>query len=289
MPRFPKAVRRALRPAVMRALLAWERLESGVSYNPTSKKIKADPYDTYERIRARDPVHRLRLLNAWVLTRYEDVDAVLRDYRRFTRDQGGGAEYRSLLDMDPPDHTRLRSVVSGAFTPKSVADLRPRIQQIVDELLDAVEDRSRLDLIDAFAHPLPVTVIAEMLGVPSEDRRRFRVWSDDVALSIEPTLNDEQLRRIQQSSEELYEYFEGIVEERRHDPRQDLITVLLAAEEEGDRLTHEELLATLLLLLVAGNETTRNSGLQRDAGPAQEPGPASTAEGRSRPARQRRR
>ena len=255
---LPKVVRRALRPAVIRTLLAWERLESGVSYNPTSRSVKDDPYDTYERLRSRDPVHRLRTLNAWVLTQYDDVNDVLRDHRRFVRDSGGDIQYKSLLDMEPPDHTRVRGLVSRAFTPRSVAQLQSRVQQVVDELLDAVADTGQIDLMEALAFPLPVIVIAEMLGVPAEDMDRFKVWSDDVALSIEPTVTEEQARRIQQSSEQLFDYFEEIIQERRLEPCDDLTSALLVAEDEGERLTHDELLATLLLLLVAGNVTTRN-------------------------------
>ena len=255
---IPQAVRGVLRSALMPAFMAWERIESGVSYNPISARTRAYPFDKYEELRQRDPVHRLRTINAWVLTEYEHADAVLRDHSRFCRDYGGKSAYRSMLDTDPPDHTRLRTLVSKAFTPRSVSDLAPRIQQIVDDLLDATEGRDRLDLIDAFAYPLPVIVIAEMLGVPSEDMGVFKEWSNDIALSVEPTVNDEQQRRINESDQKLYDYFEGIIEQRRRKPQDDMITALIAAEDEGDRLTHEELLATLLLLLVAGNETTRN-------------------------------
>ncbi len=258
MPIVPRFAKNALKPAVVRALLTWERIESGVSYDPTSASIRNNPYDTYDRMRDKDPVHRMRLINAWALTRFEDVDMVLRDHKRFSKDDGADMEYRSMLHHDPPDHTRLRSLVSKAFTPRSVAELHPGIQRIVDELLADLEGKDRFDLIESFAFPLPVTVIAEMLGVPAQDMDRFKDWSNDIALTIEPSLSDEQVRRIQQSSEELIEYFEGIIEQRRNKPQDDMITALLNAEEEGDRLTHEELLATLMLLLVAGNETTRN-------------------------------
>lgn len=254
----PRVVRSALRSALVPAFMAWERIESGVSYNPISPRTRAYPFDKYEELRQKDPVHRLRTINAWVLTEFEHANAVLRDHSRFSRDYGGKSAYRSMLDTDPPDHTRLRTLVSKAFTPRSVADLAPRIQQIVDELLDATEGQDRFDLIDSFAYPLPVIVIAEMLGVPSEDIEVFKEWSNDIALSVEPTVNDEQQRRIDESGAKLYDYFEGIIEQRRREPQDDMITALIAAEDEGDRLSHEELLATLLLLLVAGNETTRN-------------------------------
>ena len=249
-----------MRSAAIPALLAWERMEAGVSYNPISSEIRSWPYDKYDELRRREPVHRMRLLDAWLLTRYEDVNAVLRDHRRFSNAERSfnDAGRVTLLDLDPPDHTRLRSLVSKAFTPRSVAALEPRAHRVTDELLDSVENRDRFDLIGALAFPLPVTVIAEMIGVPPEDREQFEVWSNDIAFSVEPVISDEQVREVNRATEELYEYFDSIIALRRRDPRDDLITALLAAEDEGDRLTHEELLATLLLLLVAGNETTRN-------------------------------
>jgi len=254
----PRTLKRALRPVLSPALLAWERMESGVSYDPTSVSILSDPYDTYDRLRTKDPVHRMRLINGWVLTRYEDVDMVLRDHRRFSKDDGQEDEYRSMLHHDPPDHTRLRSLVSKAFTPRAVRELHPRVERIVNDLLNDLEGKDRFDLIESFAFPMPVTVIAEMLGVPAKDMDKFKDWSNDISLTIEPSLRDDQIRRVQRASEELYAYFESIIEQRRGEPQDDMITALLNAEDEGDKLTHEELLGTLVLLLVAGNETTRN-------------------------------
>ena len=260
MATVPQAVRNLVRSVAIRALLTWERIESGVSYNPVSAENAADPYSNYKKIRLKDPVHRMRLLDAWLLTRYEDVDTVLRDYRRFSNAERSlnDAGRVTLLDLDPPDHTRLRSLVSKAFTPRSVAALESRARDITEELLDAVEGTDRFDLIQALAFPLPVIVIAEMIGVPPEDREQIKVWSNDIALSVEPVLTDEQVDMVNRATEELYEYFDGIIALRRRDPRDDLISALIAAEDEGDRLTHDEVLATLLLLLVAGNETTRN-------------------------------
>ena len=255
-----RPVKEVVKRIAKNGLLTWERLESGVSFDLTSGRVLTDPYPTYRQLRERDPIHRMRLIDGWALTRYEDVQAMLLDHRRFSSGESGPNYTRnaSMLDLDPPDHTRLRSLVSKAFTPRSIAELGPRIQQIVDELLNAVEGKTRFDLIDSFAFPLPVIVIAEMLGVPTQDLEQFKDWSNDIVLSLEPILTEEQRVRFRQSEQELYEYFEGIIAQRRRTPQDDLVSALLAAEEEGDKLSHEELLATLLLLLVAGNETTRN-------------------------------
>ena len=255
-----EAVANLVKPIAMQVLLAREQLESGVAYNPVSEQVATDPYAVYRRLRDRDPVHRMRLVDAWVLTRYEDADAMLRDHERF------GAEDRrfydagltTLLDIDPPDHTRLRALVSRAFTPRSVSRWHGRVQEIADRLLDAVAGHDRFDLIAALGYPLPVTVIAEMLGVPAEDMDRFEGWSNDIALIVEPILTRTKVESVRRATEELFAYFETIVEARHHAPRDDLVSALLAAEEEGDRLTREELLSTMLLILVAGNETTRN-------------------------------
>ena len=255
-----EALSSLVRPVAMQVLLARERLESGVAYNPVSEEVARDPYAVYRRIRDSDPIHRMRLVDAWVLTRYEDADAVLRDHERFS------AEHRrfhdvgltTMLDIDPPDHTRLRALVSRAFTPRSVRSWHGRVQAIADRLLDAVADQDRFDLIAALGYPLPVTVIAEMLGVPAEDMDRFEVWSNDIALIVEPILTPAQVEGVRRATEELFAYFETIVEARRREPRDDLVSALLAAEEESDKLTREELLSTMLLILVAGNETTRN-------------------------------
>ncbi len=249
-----------IKPVAMRALLAWERRESGVAYDPTSAEVRSDPYATYRRLRSTDPVHRMRLVNAWALTRYRDVEAVLRDHRRFGNADRIFVETvpLSLLDIDPPAHTRLRLLVSKAFTPRAVARLDARVQEITAALLDRVSGQERFDLVAALGYPLPVTVIAEMLGVRAGDQDRFEEWSNALALSVDPILGADQVDAVKQATDEAYAYFETIIEERRRAPREDLVSALLAAEEEGDRLSHEEMLAVMLLILVAGNETTRN-------------------------------
>ena len=253
-------VENLIKPTVLRGLLAWERRESGVAYDFISEEAKTDPYPNYRRLRTLDPVHRMRTIDAWALTRYRDVEAVLRDHARFANTDRVFVETisMSLLELDPPAHTRLRLLVSKAFTPRAVARLHGRIQQITDEMLDAVAGMQRFDLVSALGYPLPVTVIAEMLGVRPRDLDLFKGWSNVLALSVNAILTTEEVRAIKRAADEAYAYFETIIDERRRQPRDDLVSALLAAEEEGDRLTREEMLAVMLLILVAGNETTRN-------------------------------
>ena len=251
---------KTMRPVAMRALLAWERVESGVAYNPLSQELRANPYPFYEELRRKDPVHRMRLQHAWVLTDYADVDMVLRDNRRFGnagRDFGYIPQV-SMLDLDPPEHTKIRALVSHGFTPRSVAALEPRIRETVNSLLGSVEVKERFDLIEELAFPLPVIVIAEMLGVPPEDREQFNEWSNIVSLIVDPLLNEGQVLQVQRAVDEVFTYFEAVAEERRRYPQDDLISALVTAEVDGERLERDDLLVNLLLVLVAGNETTRN-------------------------------
>ena len=255
-----RALEAVVRPLAMKALLSWERIESGVAYNPLSPALRANPYATYEELRRKDPVHRMRLQDGWVLTDYADVDMVLRDSRRFGnagRDFGYIPQV-SMLDLDPPEHTKIRALVAHGFTPRSVAALEPRIREMVDDLLHNLEGKPRFDLIAEIAFPLPVIVIAEMLGVPPEDREQFNEWSNIVSLIVDPLLNERQVRRVQQTVEEVFAYFEAVAEERRRDPQDDLVSALVTAEVDGERLERDDLLVNLLLVLVAGNETTRN-------------------------------
>ena len=255
-----RALEAVVRPLAMKALLSWERIESGVAYNPLSPALRANPYATYEELRRKDPVHRMRLQDGWVLTDYADVDMVLRDSRRFGnagRDFGYIPQV-SMLDLDPPEHTKIRALVAHGFTPRSVAALEPRIRGMVDDLLHNLDGKPRFDLIAEIAFPLPVIVIAEMLGVPPEDREQFNEWSNIVSLIVDPLLNERQVRRVQQTVDEVFAYFEAVAEERRRDPQDDLVSALVTAEVDGERLERDDLLVNLLLVLVAGNETTRN-------------------------------
>lgn len=271
------AADRAVFAARAVGLLALERVETGVVFNPIRKAWRSDPYPLYRKLQRIDPFHRSRLADGWVLSRYEDILAVLGD-KAFSADERRWSRYAqirrqaareglpdpyeteraSMLRMDPPDHTRLRGLVSKAFTPRAVDALRGRIDEVVDEVLGGLPSGplgGSFELIREFAAPLPITVIAEMLGVPSEDHERFRRWSDEAV----KTLGDntwEDRRRATRAMDELGEYLEGIADERRWAPKEDLISGLVAAEEQGDRLSRDELFTTCVLLLVAGNETT---------------------------------
>lgn len=257
-------------------LAAVERIETGLMFNPMAAGFRADPYPFYRALRERDPIHRCRAADGWVLSRYEDVLGVLRDgdfsadERNLTRYPGEAArmgragipdpyvnDTASMLRLDPPDHSRLRGLVSKAFTPRAVERMRPRIEQILKELLDPRPGHGAMELVRELGAPLPVRVIAEMLGIPPEDHERFRRWSNDFVRTIgDGTMEDK--RASLRAQAELRTYFEAIVELRRASPRDDLISALAAAEERGDRLSASEMFATLSLLLVAGNETTTN-------------------------------
>ena len=263
------AMRDVMRSVAVGALLMRERWQSGVSYNPLSPEVAQDPYPTYAKLRGRDPVHRSRLMDQWVFSRYADVDAILRDHRHFSSDPRKRAASRrrgslpnveepSMLFLDPPDHTRLRALVNKAFTPRAVAALEPHIRELMTTLLDAVDDPAAFDLMEAVAKPLPVIVIAEMLGIPPEDRAQFAAWSDQRARILEPTLSPEERETADAAMRSLDEYLMPIISERKTDPKDDIISALAQAEEEGDKLTEREVLIMLRLLLVAGNETTTN-------------------------------
>ena len=241
-----------------------------LQFNPMDPEFVADPYPTYHRLRTEDPVHHSPL-GFWVLTRYDDVVTALRDPRlakeaiaSFVAARFGApvpATGLSMLDRDPPDHTRLRGLVSKAFTPRVVEGLRPRIQQIVDALLDGAAARGSMDLIEEFAYPIPVIVICEMLGVPVEDHEHFKGWSLDIARGLDLIWlgpDSEVGRRSIAARQALADYFRGLIAQRRAAPRTDLLSGLIAAEEAGDKLNEVELLATCILLLIAGHETTVN-------------------------------
>jgi len=244
-------------------------------YDLYSHEFRTATHETYARMREESPVHLQPGLDGetpiWFVTRYEDVVTVLTDNERFVVDpelaltseelaalgQGGpGPDERvneNLLAKDGEDHRRLRRLVTRAFTPRMVEQLRPRIQEIADDLIDRVAGRGRMELVDDFAFPLPITVIAELLGIPVEDRDRFREWSNTFVL---PPVTPELQERAVRHTQEFVEYLDELFARRRVDPAEDLVSALVRAEDEGDHLSQNELYSMVVLLIVAGHETT---------------------------------
>ena len=231
------------------------------SYNPFVPEVKENPYPAYEWLRREHPVYHNEELDFWALSRYADVEAAARRPEIFSSAQGVGPDRQegaSMITKDPPEHTRLRKLVSKAFTPRMVSQLEPHIRAIADELLDALIDKGAFDLVQDLAYPLPVIVIAEMLGVDPERRDDFKRWSDDVIHIVAAGQNEARMAQYMESWEAFKAYFVEMIEVRRRAPREDLVSALVQAQEERDALTLSELLNACLLLLVAGNETTTN-------------------------------
>lgn len=247
------------------------------SFDPRKPEIMADPYPAFAEMRAQNPVAWSPILKGWLLTRYSDVRAALFDTRlsadRITpfmeslpparRVALSGLERiltRWAVFVDPPAHTRLRELMNTAFTPRAIESLQPRIQAIVDRLIDAVMPAGRMDLIADFAYPLPATVIAGMLGVPDEDVERFKSWSDNLAAFVGGAqATPSKYERAAYGLSEMDAYFRAIVRDRRGaKARDDIIGGLVAAEEDGRALSEDELVATAVLILFAGHETTAN-------------------------------
>ncbi|MXY32426.1 MAG: cytochrome P450 [Gammaproteobacteria bacterium] len=263
------AIARAVWVAHLYIRLAGEWLRTGVAYRPLSPRFVADPYPLYRQLRDRDPIHRSIFADQVVVSRYADIDRILRDHRNFGNDfskvtssEGSIATRKkltpSMLAQDPPDHTRLRALVNRAFTPRQVARMEDYIRATAHRLLDKVGDAREFDLMKAFAVPLPTIVIARMIGVPERDLERFKVWSDDLARALEPFLSPEEEEKVYRAARQFAEYFTAIIEQRRREPRDDLVSRLVEAEDAGDKLTAKETRVMLRLLLTAGNETTTN-------------------------------
>jgi len=251
-----------------------EKIRHGQSINLFSPGFRQNPHRAFADARKRGPVYYSLAIRAWWVTGFDQVREVLRDprfssdVRKFPkradaiRKQIGDDAFRlenfenpSMLNLDPPDHTRIRRLATHAFTAKYIASLEPRIRIIVDRCLDSLANQGSFDLMETLAKPLPAIVIAEMMGLPETDHARFQAWSEDLIAGT-ATNDPDVVVRAQASSRALIEYFAGIIESRRGDPGDDLIGQLMAAEEAGDKLNTQELYNTCLLLLVAGHETT---------------------------------
>ena len=249
-------------------------------FAPHDPAFIADPYPAYAELRASSPVLYDDATDHWLVSRYEDVNALLRD-RRFGRTYLHVASHddmgrpsppdwhapfwdlinSGILDMEPPDHTRVRRLVAKAFTPRFVESLRPRVQSIVDGLIDDVAGAGEFDLLPTIAEPLPVTVIAEMLGIPEADRRHLRPWSADICKMYELNPQVASQQDAVRASTEFSEYLRELARERRNASGEDLISLLARVVDQEEALTEDELVGTCVLLLNAGHEATVNSTL----------------------------
>ncbi len=255
--------------------------EAPVAFAPWDPEARRNPYAHFAALREHDPVHRFELLMGWIVSRYDDAVSVLRDDARFSsqvhsatieqlaraRQRDLPAEQRialdaffehSLLFIDRPRHTRLRGLVTRGFTPRVVTELRPRIQAIVDELVDDMLERGSADFVRDFADPLPARIIAELLGVPAADRDHFKQWSDGLVVLFDPIKAPDREAHARECAREMKSYLHQLFAERRERPDDDLVSALVELERNADSLQEIELFAMCMLLLVAGHETTTN-------------------------------
>lgn len=237
-----------------------------MDYNPFLPEVKANPYPYYAHLRRHAPVYQVEAAGLWAVSRYDDVLYVLRNPQLFSStvliaallgDLNPVPEAANLIASDPPVHSRLRKLVNRAFTPRLIAELEPRVREITIDLLTCVAPQGEFDLVHDLSTPLPVIVIAEMLGVEPEHRVEFKRWSDDIVHAANGVSGEER-DQAQRSVAEFRGYFERAIDARRAEPRNDLISALVRAEEEQQMLTAAEILSLTTLLLIAGNETTTN-------------------------------
>ncbi len=254
-----------------------EQANTQIPLSPVIAEVvanRSDPYPLYKRYRETDPMHRTDP-GLWTFTRYHDILAVLRD-DRFSADPRTSTVFdelaldddtprpvrnvagRVLLFTDPPDHTRMRTLVNKAFTPRTVERLRSHVTELVVGILDDVQGAGEMDVISDLAYPLPALVICELMGVPTSDRDTFKGWSGEVAPVLDPWSSAEILNRAIATLGQFAFYFVGLLDERRKEPRDDLVSALLAAESEEGTLSPEELIGLCVLIFIAGHETTQN-------------------------------
>ncbi|MFF5759772.1 cytochrome P450 [Streptomyces longwoodensis] len=249
-----------------------------VAFDPWDPAFVADPYPAYAELRAQGSVRYFEATDQWLVPRHADVSALLRDRRlgrtylhRYAHEEFGRTapppehepfhtlNDHGMLDLEPPDHTRIRRLVSKAFTPRTVERLRPYVEQLAGELVEGLRARGGGDLLTEVAEPLPVAVIAEMLGVPEGDRHLLRPWSAAICGMYELSPSEETAERAVRASVEFSDYLRGLIAARREEPGEDLISGLIAAHDEDDRLTEQEMISTAVLLLNAGHEATVNA------------------------------
>ncbi|MGG0290744.1 cytochrome P450 [Bacillus pacificus] len=247
------------------------KIEDGI--NLASAQFKEDAYEIYKESRKKQPilfVNQVEIGKEWLITRYEDALPLLKDNRLkkdwtnvFSQDTKNmylsvdNSDHLTthMLNSDPPNHSRLRSLVQKAFTPKMIAQLDGRIQRIADDLISDIERKGTLNLVDDYSFPLPIIVISEMLGIPKEDQAKFRIWSHAVIASPETT---EEIKETEKQLSEFITYLQYLVDMKRKEPKEDLVSALILAESEGHKLSARELYSMIMLLIVAGHETTVN-------------------------------
>jgi hypothetical protein len=244
-------------------------------FHPLLARHRDDPHATWRRLRESDPVYRSKIFGAWICTRYDDVLHVLRDknfttdrsevpamrlFQRYARRDSTFAALieRNLLMIDGAKHRRLRGLVSKAFTPRRVEQLRPKLESVVDELLDRVAETDEIEIVRDLANPLPVIAISELLGIPPKDRELFGSWSNQLIQLLDPLQGRGGVAPLRRAAHGIFDYFRPLLADRREHPGDDLLSAMLAAEENGERLTEDDLLSLSILLLVAGHETTSN-------------------------------
>ena len=244
----------------------------GMSLSPVNPEYQKDPFTLLDEVREQGRAVYDEMFGRYIVSRFEDVQAILNDrdlnvdprkadesslMASFRQRFAGDNREPSMLFLDPPDHTRLRGLVSKAFTPRAIEQMRDRIGEIANELLDKVEGQSSFDLMAAFCQPYPTIVNAEMLGVDPKDQADFKRWTDDgVAAGFDPFASEETQKRAKVAREQLEEYLRKAIAERRAEPKDDLITALIQAEDEGSFFNDEEVVSMIALLLGAGNVTT---------------------------------
>lgn len=253
--------------------------DDAMLFNPFDPTFRADPFPFYDRLRSIEPVH-VSPFGFTVLTRYDDIARTLRGaefardveahageptdpVRKARRDRfreriESGRAAKNILNLDPPDHTRLRRLVTLAFTPSAIQRLRPRIQQLVDDVLDVAAERGSMELVDELAFTMPFQVISDMLALPTDRSDEIRDWSQALTASLEPTADDRVMDEAEAAGVQMGDYMRDVIEHRRAHLGDDLLSALLVAEEAGDRLSTAELLSFVVLLYVAGHETTVN-------------------------------
>jgi len=238
-----------------------------MQYNPLLPDVQENPYPYYSYLRRHAPVYWMESLQAWAISRYTDVDSAIRDPYSFSSsgfittifgDLNPVPEVPWMLDLDPPEHTRLRKLVNKAFTPRLIASLKTHIREIAGSLIKEIQGRGEFDLVHDFSTPLPVIVIAELLGIEPQRREDFKRWSNDVGESANRPTDETELLRIRTSVNAMRTYLQEMIAQRRTEPREDLITALVQAEEAHRILSSGEIFALCALLLLAGNETTTN-------------------------------